>query len=173
MRHPILVAGIGNVFLSDDGFGVAVVRRLAEAALPRSVDVVDYGIRGVHLAYDLLDGRVETLILVDALPMDEVPGTIAVIDVDLNDPQWTLGLAGAAPDAHGMDPASTLRLLVSLGGGVDQVRVVGCQPDRLDEGMELSDVVRAAVEPASELVIRIVNDAAARLAATEEVDEYA
>jgi hydrogenase maturation protease len=154
----ILVAGIGNVFLGDDGFGVAVVRRLGDDPWPDGVDVVDYGIRGVHLAYDLLDGRYDTLVLVDALPLGEPPGTIGVIEVDLNDPQWTLGPEAGSPDAHGMDPSSTLRLVTTLGGALPRVLVVGCQPETLDEGMRLSAAVEAAVEPARALVIRVVRE---------------
>ncbi|GAB3980070.1 hypothetical protein GCM10029978_077150 [Actinoallomurus acanthiterrae] len=78
----VLVAGIGNVFLGDDGFGVEVVGRIDASALPSTVEVTDYGIRGVHLVYELLDGRVDTLILVDAVPLDGPPGTLAVLEVD-------------------------------------------------------------------------------------------
>ena len=101
----VLVAGIGNVFLGDDGFGVEVVRRLDPDRLPADVDVADYGIRGVHLAYDLLDGRHDVLVLVDALPLGEPPGTLAVLEVDVDDPGWTLRPADAleepAADGHG------------------------------------------------------------------------
>jgi hydrogenase maturation protease len=165
-RPRVLVAGIGNIFLSDDGFGVEAVRRLL--SLPAQawgdsaagVDVVDYGIRGVHLAYDLLDGRHDVLVLVDALPMGEPPGTLAVLHVDLTDPAWTLrpdqAVAAPAADAHGMDPESVLRLLVTLGGTLRRVVVVGCQPEALDEGMTLSAPVAAAVGPAVEAVLRVV-----------------
>lgn len=89
----VLIAGIGNVFLGDDGFGVEVVRRLRRVALPDRVDLSDYGIRGLHLAYDLLDGRHPTLVMVDAVPLDQPPGTLAVLEVDADDP----GAAAAAP----------------------------------------------------------------------------
>ena len=117
----ILVAGIGNVFLGDDAFGVEVVRRLDPSTLPTGVDVVDYGIRGVHLAYDLLDGRHHTVVLVDAVPLDDPPGTLAVLDVDPTG-------GGMPVDAHGMHPAAVLALLHDLGGTVDRVLVVGCAP---------------------------------------------
>lgn len=163
----VLVAGVGNIFLGDDGFGVEVARRLCDITLPAGVDVADYGIRGVHLAYDLLDRRPETLILVDALPLDEPPGTLAVLAVDLDEPGWTLRPGGAldapAADAHGMDPESVLRLLVSLGGGIDRVLAVGCQPAVLDERMEMSAPVCAALDEAVRLVTGIARDEAARL----------
>ncbi|PZG24081.1 peptidase M52 [Micromonospora craterilacus] len=164
----ILVAGIGNIFLGDDAFGVEVVRRLRDVVLPPGVDVSDYGIRGMHLAYDLLDGRHDVLVLVDALPMDEPPGTLAVLRVDLDDPGWTLRpadvLEAPAADAHGMDPESVLRLLRGLGGSVDRVLVVGCQPALLDECMKLSAPVAAAVDEAVRTVVGIVREEAARLA---------
>ncbi|MGW5666798.1 hydrogenase maturation protease [Micromonospora sp. NPDC003776] len=163
----ILVAGIGNIFLGDDAFGVEVVRRLGDVVLPPSVDVSDYGIRGMHLAYDLLDGHHDVLVMVDALPLDEPPGTLAVLQVDLDDPGWTLRpadvLEAPAADGHGMDPESVLRLLRGLGGGVDRILVVGCQPAVLDEQMGLSAPVAAAVDEAVGMVVGIVGEEAARL----------
>jgi hydrogenase maturation protease len=163
----VLVAGIGNIFLGDDGFGVEVVRRVGEAALPARVDVVDYGIRGVHLAYDLLDGRYDALVLVDALWLGEAAGTLGVIEVDLDDPGWRLAptdvLDTPAANAHVMDPESVLRLLRSLGGTVRRVLVVGCQPADLTEGMEMSEPVRAALAEAVRMVTAVARDEAARL----------
>ncbi|MFI2651465.1 MULTISPECIES: hydrogenase maturation protease [Micromonospora] len=168
----ILVAGIGNIFLGDDAFGVEVVRRLRDAVLPEMVDVSDYGIRGMHLAYDLLDGHHDVLVMVDALPLNEAPGTLAVLQVDLDDPGWTLGpadaLAAPAADGHGMDPESVLRLLRSLGGTVDRVLVVGCQPALVDERMELSAPVAEALDEAARTVVGVVEEEAARLGAAAE-----
>ena len=79
----MLVAGIGNIFLGDDGFGVEVAQRLADRPMPEGVQVADFGIRGVHLAYELLDGY-DALVLVDAVPMGEPPGTVAVIEPELD-----------------------------------------------------------------------------------------
>jgi hydrogenase maturation protease len=180
----VLVAGVGNVFLGDDGFGVAVVQRLLAAAsqravdgalegetLPEHVDVADYGIRGVHLAYDLLDGRHDALVLVDALPLGEPPGTLAVLEVDVDDPGWTLrpcdALEAPAADGHGMDPESVLRLLRSLGGRVERVVVVGCQPAAVEERMALSEPVEAAVADAVRLVAAVAREQAAPLARSD------
>jgi hydrogenase maturation protease len=156
-NRDVLVAGIGNVFLGDDGFGVEVVRRVAPARLPAGVVVADYGIRGMHLAYELLDGRFDTLVLVDAVPLGEAPGTVALLEVDL-DERAAARPDGGVPvaDAHGMDPESVLRLLHDLGGSVDRVLVVGCQPASVDEGMELSDAVAGAVDEAVALVVDTV-----------------
>jgi hydrogenase maturation protease len=151
----VLVAGIGNVFLGDDGFGVEVVSRLGEQDLPDGVDVVDYGIRGVHLAYDLLDGRHATLVLVDALPMDEPPGTLAVLEVPGDGP------TPAAVDGHSMSPDVVLAALRGLGGTQPRVLVVGCRPAVLDEGMQLSAPVAAVVDEAARLVVRLAAEAAA------------
>jgi hydrogenase maturation protease len=157
----VLVAGIGNVFLGDDGFGVEVARRLAAVPLPEAVDVVDYGIRGVHLAYDLLDGAHSTLVLVDALPLPDPPGTLAVLEVPMD--------GGTAPDlpavdGHGMTPLAVVELLKRLGGEVERVLVVGCRPAVVDERMELSEPVAAAVEPAAALVEDLVDDVVRNLA---------
>ncbi|MCV2487925.1 hydrogenase maturation protease [Geodermatophilus sp. YIM 151500] len=161
MSGRVLVAGIGNVFLGDDGFGVEVVRRLgsgtASSGLPDGVDVVDYGIRGVHLAYDLLDDPPDTLVLVDAVPLDGPPGTLAVLEV----PDRTAG-DGPVPavDGHGLHPDAVLRLLRGLGGSVRRVLVVGCAPAAVDPGMALSAPVAAAVDGA----VRLVREVAGRAA---------
>jgi hydrogenase maturation protease len=151
-RASVLVAGIGNVFLSDDGFGVATVARLREVAhrLPPGVEVVDVGIRGMHLAYQLLDGY-QTLVLVDTAQRGGQPGSLYLLEHDLDRP--------ADPDrdrldAHRMDPASVLEMLDQLAAGneldrpVQRVLVVGCEPASLDEGLELSEPVAAAVDRA-------------------------
>ncbi|SNT63492.1 hydrogenase maturation protease [Asanoa hainanensis] len=137
----VLVAGIGNVFLGDDGFGPAVAQHLVERGdLPDQVRVVDYGIRGLHLAYDLLHG-VAALVLVDALPGDDAPGTVTVLEVD-DVP------AGVGLDAHAMDPATVLATLHRLGGTLPPTYVVGCRPANLDEGLGLSPAVAAAIPEA-------------------------
>ncbi|MCD0449910.1 hydrogenase maturation protease [Actinocorallia sp. API 0066] len=162
----VLVAGIGNVFLGDDGFGVDVLRGIDPATLPEGVRAVDYGIRGVHLAYELLEGTTDTLVMVDAVPLEGPPGTLAVLEVGADD----LGADDdAAVDAHGMHPLAVLRLLRRLGGEVDRVLVVGCRPASLEEGMGLSEPVRAAVDEA----VRLVGDVARAEAARTEREEPA
>ncbi len=104
----ILVAGIGNIFLGDDGFGVEVANRLRRPTLPDGVRVEDFGIRGVHLAYELLDGY-DALVLIDAVPMGEPPGTVAIIEPDPVGEVGDVGeLATPAMDAHSMNPAVVL-----------------------------------------------------------------
>ncbi|ROO84651.1 hydrogenase maturation protease [Actinocorallia herbida] len=169
-RGGVLVAGIGNLFLGDDGFGVEVLRRLDPARLPDGVRAADYGIRGVHLAYELLDGTVDTLVMVDAVPLDGPPGTLAVLEVgpdDLGDDD------GAAVDAHGLHPLAVLLLLRRLGGSVGRVFVVGCRPESLEEGMGLSATVEAAVDGAVRLVEELVEDLARTGRARTEREEPA
>jgi hydrogenase maturation protease len=146
-----LVAGIGNIFLGDDGFGVEVANRLSAAPPRPGVLVADYGIRGVHLAYELLDGY-DALVIVDAVPMGEPPGTVAVIEPDLDALEGALEDVGPTMDAHSMNPAVVLGMLSGLGGRVDRVVIVGCQPANLDEGIGLSPPVAAAVDWAVEAV---------------------
>ena len=148
----VLIAGIGNVFLGDDGWGVEVVRRLAERELPAGVRAVDYGIRGVHLAYDLLEGDVEVLILVDAVPTGEPPGTVCLLELD-DQTRAELAADGATVDSHAMHPQAVLAALEALGGHVGRILVIGCQPQTLEPGMALSPVVAATVEPALGLVL--------------------
>ncbi|WP_427008308.1 hydrogenase maturation protease [Pseudarthrobacter sp. H2] len=161
----VLVAGVGNMFLRDDGFGPEVARRLASAGDPNAADqsvdpagqrvtVVDYGIRGMHLAYDLLAG-VDVLVLVDAMPPDgdedTAPGSIRVLRVRGGDLD-----SSASLDPHGMDPVAVLGRLRSLGGELPLTYVVGCVPADLAEGIGLSAPVAAAVPEALAAVADIL-----------------
>jgi hydrogenase maturation protease len=150
-----LVAGIGNVFLGDDGFGVEVVRRLAGRPLPPGVETADIGVRGVHLANQLLDGY-DTAILVDATRRGGAPGTVYLIDAAQDGPAEE---GRALMDGHRMTPDAVLRLLDTLsagtgGGRPGRVLVVGCEPADLEERMGLSEPVAAAVEEAVRLVLQ-------------------
>ncbi|CAM5677247.1 hydrogenase maturation protease [Streptomyces canus] len=155
-----LVAGIGNMFLGDDGFGVETVRRLAERDLPGHIEVVDIGVRGVHLAYQLLDGY-DALVLVDATARGEVPGTLYVIEHDVG----TGSPSPAAPalDGHRMTPDTVLALLGTLCAGTGgepprRVLVVGCEPASVDEGIGLSPPVSDAVPKAVRLIEELLRD---------------
>jgi len=158
-----LVAGIGNIFLTDDGFGVEAIRAIDPASLPPRVDVADYGIRGVHLAYELLGGQYDALVMIDAVPLAEAPGTLAVLDVSSYSrrPEFSQDWAGTAVDAHSMQPEAVLAALHNLGGAIDRVYVVGCQPAALDEGIGLTPAVAAAIPAAVALVRELVASQAA------------
>lgn len=142
----VLVAGIGNIFLGDDGFGAEVARRLTRLDLPDGVEVADYGTSGMHLAYDLLAGY-DTTILVDAAPRNETPGTVSLVEIDPETAQQP-----GSVDAHGMQPDAVLSLLASLGGTAGRVLLVACEPARVGDGMDLSAPVEAAVPGAVALI---------------------
>lgn len=146
MSATVLVAGIGNLFLSDDGFGPEVVRRLSdEPDLPEHARVVDYGIRGMHLAYDLLDGY-DALVLVDVIPGDGPPGELTVLAVTEED------LGNGNFDPHGMAPVAVLANLRNLGGSLPPTFVVGVTPATVEDGIGLSEPVEAAVPLAMKAV---------------------
>jgi hydrogenase maturation protease len=148
----VLVAGIGNVFFADDGFGVAVARELAARELPRGVDVVDFGIRGMDLVFALGEGY-DVALFVDAVPRGEEPGTVFLIEPELAQTDEPMML-----DAHGMDPVKVLSLAGQMGPVPERILVVGCEPltgvsgDEEDLVGELSGPVRAAIGPAVEMV---------------------
>jgi len=147
----VLVAGVGNIFFGDDGFGVEVSRRLSQRALPDGVKVRDFGIRGLDLTYALLEGW-DAAILVDALPRGGDPGTLYVLDPE----------AGASPpvlDPHAMHPARVLAMARELGTTPPILRVVGCEPGVAEEmQVGLSPVVAAAVDPACALVEQLAKE---------------
>ncbi|HTS36990.1 MAG TPA: hydrogenase maturation protease [Candidatus Solibacter sp.] len=159
-RPSILVAGIGNIFLGDDGYGVEVVQQLQSRSLPAGVRVADFGIRGFDLAYAMQDGY-ETVILVDAFPHGQTPGTVSLIEPDisrLND------LPPETFEGHTMNPLNVWRMATTMdnrakSGRPKQIFLVGCEPATLggeDGRMELSEAVRAAVEPAIEMIEHLV-----------------
>lgn len=155
-----LVAGIGNIFLRDDGFGVETARLLAERDLPGHIEVVDVGVRGVHLAYQLLDGY-DTLVLVDATARGEAPGTLYVIEHDADDASPPPGTP--ALDGHRMTPDTVLALLDTLCAGTGgepprRILIVGCEPTSVDEGIGLTAAVSDAVPEAVRLIEELLHD---------------
>ena len=165
MTTRTLVAGVGNIFLGDDGFGVEVARRLAARPMPDDVSVADFGIRGVHLAYELLNDY-GTLVLVDTVARGDPPGTVTVLEPSLNGGSSEGAGTLAAMDAHGMNPEAVLAMVSDLGGRLGRVLIVGCQPARLEEGIGLSEPVAAAVDKAVEAVEELVAEMS--LSAREE-----
>ena len=155
----VLIAGIGNIFLGDDAFGVEVAQRLAKRKLPDRVKVVDFGIRGFDLAYALLD-RFDVTILVDACPRGGAPGTLYVIEPDLNASAHDPADAGQTTvDAHSMNPMNVIRMARSMGGDLKRILLVGCEPLTLgpEEGaMGLSEPVAAMIEEAANRIESLV-----------------
>ena len=156
-----LVAGIGNIFQTDDGFGIEVVNRLVSRTLPPGVRVEDFGIRGVHLAYELLEGY-DTVILVDAAPCGGKPGDLYLIEPKLEEiaesPLVQAASVGesALVDAHGLEPDAIFGMLKALGGNVGRALVVGCEPENIEDGLGLSATVEAAVDPAVRRLVDII-----------------
>lgn len=154
----VLVAGTGNIFLADDGFGVEVAQRLERRALPPGVEVKDFGIRGMDLVYALGEGY-DVAVFIDAVPRGEEPGTLFLIE-----PELELASGEVMLDAHGMDPVKVLSLAAQLGPVPERVLVVGCEPrvrmtgDEEELVGELSDPVRAALDGAVEMVESVLGE---------------
>ncbi|MDQ6825526.1 MAG: hydrogenase maturation protease [Candidatus Eremiobacteraeota bacterium] len=146
MNARTLVAGVGNVFFGDDGFGVEVARRLTALQWPADVKVADFGIRGMHLAYEIMSGY-ERVILIDATPRGNEPGTVYVIEPDTT-------TVSAAADAHSMALTGVFGFMRTLGGVEPHIIIVGCEPASVEERMGLSESVERAVETA---VLKIQN----------------
>jgi hydrogenase maturation protease len=143
----VLVAGVGNIFFGDDGFGPEVARHLAAEPIDGAT-IEDYGIRGLHLAYELLSGY-DKAFLIDAVPRGGVPGTLYVLEPDVR-------ASNAEPDAHRMDLETVFSLVKLIGGDPPPITIVGCEPSAAEETMELTAPVRDAVKPAVDLVRRLV-----------------
>jgi hydrogenase maturation protease len=156
MAFRILIAGIGNIFLGDDGFGSEVLGHVRDRVTGSDgLRAADYGIGGMHLAYDLLEYW-DALVLVDAIPNRGSPGTVHVFEADHGSPEPPTGL-----DAHGMDPATVFASLRALGGTAPRTIVVGCEVADVTERMGLSEPVQAAIPDA----VRAIESAVAMLRA--------
>jgi hydrogenase maturation protease len=158
MGKRVLIAGVGNIFLGDDGFGVEVVKRLADRELPEDIEVKDFGIRGMDLAY-ALQNDYDLVVFVDATPRGGEPGTVYLIEPEVEEK------GAVSLDTHGMDPVKVIRLSLALGARPARTLVVGCEPQLVVSGedyndmlMELSEPVLAAVEEAVKLVESLVTE---------------
>jgi hydrogenase maturation protease len=153
MNPRILIAGIGNIFFGDDGFGCEVARQLEQRSLPANVRVTDFGIRSYDLAYALTEGY-DTVILVDATARGEAPGTISIIEPELDRLHES---EPALADAHSLNPLSVLQMAQSLGSLPDEMLLLACEPAVLEtEEIGLSPQVRAAVAQAVEEIESLV-----------------
>lgn len=156
-RLRILLAGVGNVFMADDGFGVALARRLATRGVPPGVEVKDFGIRGMDLVYALGAGH-DVVVILDAVPRGQPPGTVTLIEPEIDDEQ------PVALETHGLDPVAVLRLAREIGPVPDRLLVVGCEPaiamtgDEEEVDAELSPEVTAALDDAETLVDELLGE---------------
>jgi hydrogenase maturation protease len=161
-RKRILIAGLGNIFLGDDAFGVEVIRALVPRPHPPEVSVIDFGIRSYDLAYALTDGY-DAVILVDAAPRGLAPGTVSLIEPE---PERLHSLEHEAVDAHTLNPVAVLQLAGALGGRTGKIYLVGCEPANLEESQSgdlgLSAPVQAALPAAVELIESLVEKFLAR-----------
>lgn len=144
MTPRVLIAGVGNIFFGDDGFGVEVARRLSSEHFVPDVHVADFGIRGVHLAFEIVTGY-DVVILIDAIRCGGQPGTLYVIEPDMS------GLGDVA-DAHSMELQNVFSFINRLGGTSAKILIVGCEPGDIRDGIGLSDRVSRAVDETIRLV---------------------
>jgi hydrogenase maturation protease len=157
-KARILVAGIGNIFLGDDGFGVEVAQRLSAESFGEGVTVADFGIRGVHLAYELAGGSYDEVILVDAVPRGGAPGTLYAIEPDMA----AAGSDAESADAHSLTPAAVLAWVRRVGGFSGRIVIIGCEPESVEESIGLSAPVAAAIEEAMRMVRDLVAESGTR-----------
>jgi hydrogenase maturation protease len=155
--RSILIAGVGNAWLRDDGFGGEVARRLAETELPEGVSVMDAGTGGLDLAYEVMRGY-DALVILDVSVQGGEPGTLYVMEPD------EASVPGGIEDGdvinpHAMDPQTVLRFVKSVGGWPGKVVVIACEPEQVQEmGWGLSEQVQAAVQRAVDLVVETVGE---------------
>lgn len=158
MTERILVAGIGNIFLGDDGFGVEVVKRMAAQPQPEGVRLVDFGIRGMDLVYALLDDY-GAVIFVDIAPRGQPPGTLSVIEAQMPEE------GEVSIDTHGMEPVKVLNLARALGAPSRRTFIVACEPSLVLDGQDSPDVlvelsvpIAAAVDRAIEMIASLIDE---------------
>ena len=151
----ILVAGIGNAWMRDDGFGGEVAKLLGERELPAGVSVVEFGSGGLDLAYEVLRGY-DALILIDVSRQGEPPGTLYVMEADPADVDGKIE-DGQMLDPHGMDPETVLRFVKYVGGWPGRVFVVACEPESVEDvGFGLSEPVSGALHRAADVVVETI-----------------
>jgi len=173
MTSRTLVAGVGNVFQRDDAFGVEVIRLLADRPQPPGVEIADFGIRGVHLVYELLDGC-DLFVLVDAAQRGYEPGTVTVLEVEPADVARQRTAQGAGViDAHGLAPDEVFAMLAAMGNRPGRSLVVACEPADVSAGMGLSDPVQEALPQAVRAVEAILEQTQQQIHAQIKQEEGA
>ena len=155
--RSVLVAGVGNAWLRDDGFGGEVARRLEQRELPAGVTVMDAGTGGLDLAYEVMRGY-DALVILDVSKQGGAPGTLYVMEPDEDEVQGGIE-DGETINPHAMDPQTVLRFVKSIGAWPGRVVVIACEPGDVEEmGWGLSDDVERAVDGAVGLVLETVDE---------------
>ena len=156
-RKRVMIAGVGNMFMKDDGFGGAVIKKMLHKEFPEGVEVKDFGTGGLKLAYDLMKGY-DGLILLDASARGEKPGTLYVIEPNEKDFDGDLEQGGPI-DPHGADPVTVLRFVKSIGSWPGKVLIVACEPETVEDfEIGLSEPVNASIDKAIEMVEDIIKE---------------
>ena len=156
-EKQILVAGVGNAWMLDDGFGSVVAQRLEGREMPSGVKVMDAGSGGLDLAYEIMRGY-HALVLVDVSRQGGEPGTLYLIEPDLEEIAPTIE-DGEAINPHGMDPATVLRFVRAVGGWSGKVVIVACEPGAVEDlGLGLSPALEAAVDQAIALIDETIGE---------------
>ncbi len=165
----MLIAGIGNIFFGDDAFGCEVAGQLARKVWPEGIDVRDFGIRGLDLAYTLLE-PIDHVVLIDAVARGGAPGTLYVIEPNVEVLNAPPGAAENLWDAHSMDPAKVLRLAKSLGAELGSIVLVGCEPTPFDPDVDLCDGLSQPVAAAVSEAVNLIESFVAQLTSTGQID---
>lgn len=156
-KKRVMIAGVGNMFMKDDGFGGAVIKKMGNKTFPEGVEIKDFGTGGLKLAYDLMKGY-DGLILLDASQRGETPGTLYVIEPEENSIESNLEDGGPI-DPHGSDPATILRFVKGIGAWPGKVLIVACEPGTVDDfEIGLSEPVHEAVDKAVDLIDELLKD---------------
>lgn len=156
-KKRVMIAGVGNMFMKDDGFGSVVIQKMLDKKFPEGVEIKDFGTGGLKLAYDLMKGY-DGLILLDASVRGEKPGTLYVIEPDEHEINPDLEQGGPI-DPHGADPATVLRFVKSIGSWPGKVLIVACEPETIEDfEIGLSEPVNAVVDNAVEMVEGIIKE---------------
>jgi hydrogenase maturation protease len=136
----ILVLGVGNLLLGDEGVGIHAVRRLGEQSLPPHVDLLDGGTAGVDLL-GFMSGY-EKVVIIDAVDAGEEPGTI----FRFTPQDVASGSAGLALSLHQTEVLEVLKLGSYVGQDLPPVVVLGVQPAAMDWSTSLSPTVERQME---------------------------
>jgi hydrogenase maturation protease len=144
---PILILGIGNILLRDEGVGVHVANQLQTMDLPPDVEVMDGGTLGLNLLY-YIEGR-KKVIVIDTVGIGDPPGTIyRFTDQELGIKKSFLRTA------HGIDIVDVVKTAEMLGKKPEEIVFIGIEPEDIDEGLEPTALIAKRIPVIIELVMK-------------------